>query len=177
MERPYFLSASCSTGRKNTVSALKAFRLAVSMGCEHDFIVVWPGIDRLVLEEFSREIDSCRIVVAQGVTDALLADLYAGATATIFPSRYEGFGFPVLESMSCGTPVVTCANSALMEVGGDVASYVEPDDIDAMAGLMCQFEHAPDAHLSSRCAHHASTFRWDTVAQRYLDFYRVALAH
>lgn len=175
LQRPYFFSASCSTGRKNTLTTLMAFRHALAIGCEHDFVVAWPKPEPSLLQEFSAEITSGRLVVAQHVTDALLADLYAGAAATFFPSRYEGFGFPVLESMSCGTPVVTCANSSLVEVGGDVALYVEPDDIDAMAELMRGFAPEPDAELTRRCVTHAAGFRWETTAKRYLDFYRAAL--
>lgn len=177
LERPFFFSASCSTGRKNTVAVLKAFRSALSKGSEHSLVVAWPGVDRSVLEDFSREIESRHLVVAQSVSDTFLADLYAGATATFFPSRYEGFGLPVLESMSCGTPVVTCANSSLTEVGGNVAIYVDPDDIDAMADSMCQFEHRSDPDLQRRCIEHASLFQWETTAKRYLDFYRIAYDH
>jgi glycosyltransferase involved in cell wall biosynthesis len=70
--------------------------------------------------------------------DSTLRLLYAGAHALLYPSRYEGFGLPVLEAMACGCPVITCANSSLPEVGGEAALYVSPDDAEAMAAALVQ---------------------------------------
>ncbi|HEV2759026.1 MAG TPA: glycosyltransferase [Acidimicrobiales bacterium] len=68
------------------------------------------------------------IVLTGLVTDDELAALYNGATLVVHPSRYEGFGLPVIEAMHCGTPVITTTASSLPEVAGDAALLVDPDD-------------------------------------------------
>ncbi len=62
------------------------------------------------------------------LSDEELRLAYAGAEALIFPSRYEGFGLPVLEAMSCGCPVITTPISSFPEVSGEAAIYIDPDD-------------------------------------------------
>ncbi|MCS6911544.1 MAG: glycosyltransferase family 4 protein, partial [Anaerolineales bacterium] len=66
------------------------------------------------------------------VPEADLAGLYSGATAFVFPSLYEGFGFPVLEAMACGTPIVCSNTSSLPEVVGEAALTVNPLDVAAL---------------------------------------------
>lgn len=67
------------------------------------------------------------------VTDEELAALYNGATLLVHPSRYEGFGLPVIEAMHCGTPVLTTTSSSLPEVAGDASVLVDPEDALAFA--------------------------------------------
>lgn len=72
------------------------------------------------------------------VDDATLAALYRACTVFAYPSRYEGFGLPVLEAMSYGAPVVASAASAIPEAGGDAALYVPPDDAAALADALAR---------------------------------------
>ena len=72
------------------------------------------------------------------VSDADLAWLYAGATALVWPSFYEGFGLPPLECMACGTPVITSQAASLPEVVADAGLMVDPRDVDGLTAAMQQ---------------------------------------
>lgn len=175
--RPYFVAVSCDIGRKNTLAVLHAFKAALSRGIQHDLLLVWGKPPAEYLQEFASEIAEGRIRFLKHVDDALLGDLYAGATVSWFPSRYEGFGLPVLESMACGTPVVTCRNSSLEEVGGSAALYVEPDAIEDMTELMHQFDtetQPTPEHGKMACLAQANRFDWHSTARAYLALFREA---
>lgn len=173
LDRPFYVSVSCDIGRKNTITLLQAYRIALKRGLEHDLVLVWGNPPAEYLNEFASEINAGRIHFVAHVDDTLLRQLYGASTVSWFPSRYEGFGLPVLESMACGTPVVTCRNSSLSEVGGDAALYIEPDDVDAMAELMITFDRGFSRYdeLVERSYRHAARFTWEKTARTYVDFY------
>jgi len=102
------------------------------------------------------------------------APLYSAATVFAFPSLYEGFGIPVLESMACGTPVVTSNRSALPEVAGDAGLLVDPYDTDAIcAGLADLLEQQTlRDELARRGLDRARRFTWRQVAEQTVRVYR-----
>ncbi len=73
------------------------------------------------------------IVLTGRVADADLPHLYAGAAACVYPTLYEGFGFPLLEAMTCGVPVACSRRASLPEIGGDAARYFDPESPEDMA--------------------------------------------
>jgi glycosyltransferase involved in cell wall biosynthesis len=101
-----------------------------------------------------------------------LAQLYRGAAALVLPSRFEGFGLPVLEAMACGTPVVAAPEPALREVAGDAAMYAEPAQLGE--ALRRAIEHRD--RLVAAGLERARLFSWEETARRTLAVYRELLA-
>ncbi len=103
-----------------------------------------------------------------------LAALYRGARCLVFPSRYEGFGLPIVEAMASGTPVVTTAAGATTEVAGDAAVIVEPGDACALAGGI-ERALADRERLVAAGLERARRYSWAETARRTLDVYRELL--
>jgi glycosyltransferase involved in cell wall biosynthesis len=95
-----------------------------------------------------------------------LPGLYGGARVFVYPSRYEGFGLPVLEAMRCGVPVVTTNVSSMPEVAGQGALLVDPDDVDGLAGAMLRLIEDPTLaqDLARRGREQAARFSWERCA-------------
>ncbi len=100
--------------------------------------------------------------------------LYRMAKVFVFPSRYEGFGLPVLEAMACGTPVVTTDTSSLAEIVGAGGFVVEPDDARHMAGATLSLLVQDELHeeMSQKARARADLFSWYKTAAHTLDIYR-----
>ncbi len=112
------------------------------------------------------------------VTDDELAALYARATALVFPSRYEGFGLPVLEAMRVGGAVICTNASTMPEVGGDAVLYFPPDDPDALADQILRVLHVPGlrAQLVAAGQQRAESYSWSRSARGTLAAFRRGLA-
>lgn len=107
------------------------------------------------------------------LSDEELAEQYRGAAVVAYPSLYEGFGFPILEAMACGAPVVTSWGGSTEEVAGDAAVIVDPFDVAAIAAGIEEAQQRRDA-LRGRGFDRAAQFSWDETARRTIDAYREA---
>jgi glycosyltransferase involved in cell wall biosynthesis len=117
---------------------------------------------------------SSSVVELGGVSDVDVPALYNAIDLLLFPSLYEGFGWPPLEAMASGTPVVSSRAGSLDEIVGDAALTADPHDVEALA------KHAAAAltdvmtrtALIDRGLKHATRFRWERTAQEMLEVYR-----
>src|SRR5262249_47346070 len=90
------------------------------------------------------------IVLTGVVSDAELCGLYNRATVVVHPSRYEGFGLPIVEAMACGAPVVTTTSSSMPEAAGDAGILVDPDDVAGFTDAIARLARDPDLRADLR---------------------------
>jgi alpha-1,3-rhamnosyl/mannosyltransferase len=167
---PYALFVGAIQPRKDPLTAVEALAL---LDGELGLLVVGPeksGAQELRAAVRRLGLDS-RVELAGHVEHEELAALYRGAACLVFPSRYEGFGLPVLEAMASGTPVVAAATGALPEIAGDAAILVEPANPVALAGGI-ERALADRERLVAAGLERASLFSWTETARRTLDVYR-----
>ncbi len=113
------------------------------------------------------------------VDDATLPDLYRASDVFVYPSLFEGFGFPPVEAMASGCPVISSARGSLREVVADAAEIVEPEDVADIAGALTRLatEPARRERLVAAGSVNAQRFRWDRCALETLDVYERARQH
>lgn len=165
IDRPYLLMVGERSGYQGYKNGLLLFRaLALRPELARDLTVLCVGGAKEIEPAFRALAPSARIPRLR-LNDDELRLAYAGAEALIYPSRYEGFGMPVVEAMACGCPVITCANSSIPEVAGDAALFVGEDDAAAMADAIAA-ARARDrrADLIARGLERAARFSFTTMA-------------
>lgn len=177
---PYLLTVSRVDPRKNHIRMLAAFEMLVREGFPHRWIVAGPegwrsgDFERALRASPARE----RVEWRRFVPDTELPRLYARADLLLFASLNEGFGFPALEAMACGTPVVASCVTSLPEICGDAAFLVEPTDseriFEAARRLLAEPELARE--MRERGMQQARKFTWKACAKATLLAYQNATA-
>jgi len=157
----FLLFVSAIEPRKQPLAAIDA---ANAVG--RKLVVVGPAKD----EELAAELRRRGADVRGYVPKDELVSLYQRAACLVFPSRYEGFGLPVVEAMACGTPVVAAPEPALQEVAGDAAIFSE-DLADGIRRALAERDQ-----LSAAGLERAKAFSWRETARLTADVYRSVLA-
>jgi len=157
----FLLFVSAIEPRKDPLAAIDA---ANAVG--RKLVVVGPRKDEALAAELVRRGADVRGYVPKEE----LIDLYQRAAALVFPSRYEGFGLPVVEAMACGTPVVAASDPAMKEVAGDTAIFTD-DLVDGVRRALAERER-----LSAAGLERAKVFTWHETARITADVYREVLA-
>lgn len=171
--------------RKNVSALLHAYTW-VSATLGEQFPLVLAG--RLPEVETRLFPDPLRIARELGIEQFILTPgwipeedcplLYAAATVFVYPSRYEGFGLPVLEAMACGTPVVTTNAASIPELAGPAAFQLDPGDTKHIAApiiRLCTEEESVD-ELVARGFAQVEKFSWSKTAEQTLQAYREAIS-
>jgi glycosyltransferase involved in cell wall biosynthesis len=177
---PYLLFVGSLQARKNLVRLLCAYAKVRQCILTPPLVIV--GARRWRSDPIARTVAALTLepflVFTGFVPDEALPALYSAATLFLFPSLYEGFGFPVLEAMACGTPVVTSNLTSLPEVAGDAALLVNPYDVNDIADAIQTALTMPEvmATLRHRGLAQATRFSWDQTARETISLYQRIVA-
>lgn len=178
---PYLLYVGSNKPHKNLPRLVAAFaKVAQQAGGNLVIAGAWDERYPQAKQEADRPALNRRVIFEHYPSDARIAQLYTGASGFVFPSRYEGFGLPVLEAMAAGLPVATTDRGALREVAGDAALLFDSDDTDSIAGALRRLLTDGDerARLAARGRERAALFPWSRTARETWAVYEeVAAMH
>ncbi|MFC1936732.1 glycosyltransferase family 4 protein [Chloroflexota bacterium] len=167
--------------RKNLVGVIEAMHLLAQLGARLPLVVVGPKLRNYPeLERTIRQLGFCMgsdMIFTGYINDGELPIIYNCATLFVFPSFYEGFGFPPLEAMACGTPVICSDRSSLPEIVGQAALQVDPENTEALAkGIERIWQDRELARdMREKGLAQAEKFTWQRTAQQTLSVYREAI--
>lgn len=168
----FFLNVGSIHPRKNTVRMLQAFERFRAMHPERHTLLVLVGDAYWWSAEMKRALAQSPfrsdVVLTGRLPDSDLAIALSAAQALIYVSYFEGFGIPMIEAMRCGTPVVAAQTTALPEVAGEAALYVDPYQVESIAeGLACISSHPQlRESLVEKGKLQAQKYTWRDAAQR-----------
>ena len=166
--RPYLLAVATLEPRKNVARLVEAFELVQADHPELDLVVAGAEVTWAPSPLAGTSVRGLGFV-----PDTELPALYRGAAAFVYPSLFEGFGIPIVEAMSCGTPVVASAHPSLDEASGDAAIRVHPESPEAIAeGIRQALEER--ASLVAKGLEHAKRFTWRACGEAHLHGFRIA---
>lgn len=178
---PYLLHVGDLHERRNLGVVIDAlFAARRHFGAAPAMSLVLAGVDRGVADALcamaAERGDAGAVVRLGRVDEAMLRVLYHCATALVYPSRYEGFGLPLVEAMASGTPVIASAAASVPEVVGDAGALLDPDDVDGWTSAIVRVannEHER-ARMKAAGLARAATFTWHRTARITIDTYHRA---
>lgn len=170
----YILYVGSLNPRKNFQGVIKAFQ-KISSKIPHELRIV--GGEFKIFKKVNL-INSDRVRFLGYVDDDTLVELYSNCSLFVFPSFYEAFGFPVLEAMACGAPVITSNLSSLPEIADGAAVLVNPYDINELANAMLRVLEDRDLRdsLIRKGYERAQLFSWNKTAKGILSVFEEVLS-
>ncbi|MEI8288834.1 MAG: glycosyltransferase family 1 protein [Verrucomicrobiota bacterium] len=181
LDRPFFLFVSrLEHPGKNHVRLIEAFNQFKTQ-MKSDWLLAlggsdWHGAEAIhaaaAASPFAADIRFLGFV-----SDAALPGLYHATDVFIYPSLFEGFGFPPIEAMACGVPVISSTRGSLKEVVKDAAFTIEPENVADIANALIIMSSSADERLRRRTAGFANArrFDWNENAARTLEIYELAI--
>jgi len=174
----YLLFVSTIEPRKNVIGVLRAFALLAEWGYPGRLVIVgrWGWHTETIRDVLEASPVRDRIIHLDYVDRDRMAAVYGQARAMLLPSWLEGFGLPILESMACGTPVVTSGRSAMPEVAGPAGVYVDPESAHGIATGVSSLLEDADHHerLQRLGRERARRFSWADAAAATANVFRRA---
>ncbi|MCR4602280.1 MAG: glycosyltransferase family 4 protein [Prevotella sp.] len=172
----YILSVGSIEERKNALLAVRALH---HLPDDVSLVIVGKptAYSDFIREYLLEHRLTSRVQILHGVPDEDLPSLYRMADCFVYPSRYEGFGIPIIEAISQGLPVVACTGSCLEEAGGPDNLYVDPDDEQAMAHAISQMLYGSPGREQriARSQEYIRRFENTDAARRFDELYHSLL--
>ena len=176
--RQYFLAVATREPRKNLVRLIQAYA-GLSNNVKNQYPLVLVGDRGWLNNELNQLTHQHRhhIRLTGYIDQSQLHQLYAAASMTLMPSLYEGFGLPIIESMACGTPVMTSDIGAMQEVAGGHALLCRPLDIDDIEEKLQWAVDNPEWRQQAAVngLNHSRQFSWQNCAERTIEAYKKAI--
>jgi glycosyltransferase involved in cell wall biosynthesis len=173
---PYMLYVGKLEARKNISRLLRAFH-QFQQRTKSDLKLILAGRRFWDLDDIDRTIAELNIASSIRelgyVPDQDLRPLYSGSEFFVFPSLWEGFGFPIVEAMKSGAPVITSNISCLPEIAGDAAELVDPESVDQIADAMVKLSSDPTlcSQMIQKGLEQGQKFTWESAAQKTVAAY------
>ena len=171
----YYFTASCNHPRKNLSLLLRSYKEYLVLGGKGQLILLNPiDSDLLNVQDL---INEHKIVVFRNISDDELAVLYTHAHCSIVLSEFEGFGLPILESLSCETIVLSSCNSSLIEAGGNLVDYFDELKESSISKKMLKYDKVSKQDMLNKTLldEHLRKFSWKECAKSYERFYKQQL--
>jgi glycosyltransferase involved in cell wall biosynthesis len=175
----YLLSISDRNHHKNFTGLLKAYGILVNRYHINEYLVIIGRIKSLNEENLLKKIISevkleNRVHLLDYIDQSELPNIYRKASAYVFPSKFETFGFTPLEAMSCGVPVACARCSAMPEICGSNVLYFDPDDEEDIALKVYQIlnNKSLKEKIVTKGIEYAKSFSWKNAAEKYLKIIR-----
>ncbi len=176
LKSDYLLFVGAVSGKKNTANLVEGYAISKA---RNEFDLVLAGsvsyMGERTLEAIEKHDLGEKVKILGYLPDEQIPALYSAAKGFVFPTFYEGFGFPILEAMLCEVPVLTSNVGSAPEVGGKFASYVDPHDVDSIAFGIDKLVGTSDHDLTA-AREYAKRFNWKNTVEEVLKIYQSIIA-